>query len=373
MELTRREFVAALAAGGAWLGMGLDAKAASTGQARGIVVGFGKGHAPGTGQPLFVGAIADLDERSIGLVDLDFFGHGFAPHPIEKHRAVVFEKRGPGCCEIDLRERKVLRRIPAPAGRHFYGHGAFSPDGATLYVAETNLESHEGRIAVLDGKTLSERGTFPTYGANPHECLLLDGGSTLVITNGGDAKAGSPGSVTFVDAKSEKLLERLPIPDDRFNAGHVAVSGRGDLVAISAPRDGLPLEAPGGVSIRPAPGPATKGRFGAMVQPKDLTERLIGEALSVALHEGRRLAAVTHPDANLVTIWDVAGMKLVKSLSLPAPRGLTRTLDGEHLVVSHSGGKLSMLPWSTLEVGEPLPLGQTPFGGSHLYTLRSIG
>ena len=48
----------------------------------------------------------DLDERSIGLVDLAFFGHGFAHHPSRGHWAVVFEKRGRGCCEIDLKTRE---------------------------------------------------------------------------------------------------------------------------------------------------------------------------------------------------------------------------------------------------------------------------
>ena len=31
-----------------------------------------------------------------------------------------------------------------------------------------------------------------------------------------------------------------------------------------------------------------------------------------------------------------------------------------------------MIPWATFEPGAELPLGQTPFGGSHLFTLRSI-
>lgn len=367
MEITRRHLLAGLVAGGATLALGDGALAAPSKSARGTILGFGKGIAP-DGNPLFIAAIADLDDRSLGLVDLDFFGHGFARHPTQTDRAIVFEKRGPGCCEIDLKQRKLVRKIPPPPGFYFYGHGAFSGDGNALFVAETDLKTQEGRIVILDGKTLEETGTFPTYGSSPHDCLLVQGGSALAITNGGSAAAESPGSVTFVDVKSGKLLERLPVPDGRLNAGHVAVSAKGDVVAISAPRDGLPLEESGGVSIRPA-----KGRFATMAQPASVTKGLRGEALSVAVHEERRLAAVTHPDANLVTVWDLSAAKLVKTLSLPAPRGITATLDGADLVVSHSGGKLSVMPWRTLEAAAPLPLGQTPFGGSHLYTLRSIG
>ncbi|HEY0840253.1 MAG TPA: DUF1513 domain-containing protein [Vulgatibacter sp.] len=367
MEITRRHLLAGLVAGGASLALERDAFAARPRSARGTILGFGKGIAP-DGTPLFVGAIADLDDRSLGLVDLDFFGHGFARHPTQPDRAIVFEKRGPGCCEIDLKQRRMVRKIPAPPGCSFYGHGTFSKDGETLFVAETELKSYDGRIAILDGKTLEEIGTFPTYGSSPHDCMLVGNGAALAVTNGGSAAVDSPGSVAFVEVKTGKLLEKLPVPDQRLNAGHVAISEKGDVVAISAPRDGLPLEEAGGVSIRPA-----KGSFATMGQPAAVTKGLRGEALSVAVHDQRRLAAVTHPDANLVTIWDLATAKLVKTLSMPAPRGITATLDGADLVVSHSGGKLSMVPWRDLEAAAPLPLGQTPFGGSHLYTLRPIG
>ena len=43
-------------------------------------------------------------------------------------------------------------------------------------------------------------------------------------------------------------------------------------------------------------------------------------------------SGVTNPDGNIVTFWDLDEKRLVKQLDLPAPRGLTRTLDGESLV-----------------------------------------
>ncbi len=365
MSLSRRSLLVNGLASATWLGLSGDAIAAIPGAAtQGIIIGFGKGIRADTGQTLYLAALADLDERSLATIDLSFFGHGFARHPVEKRRAMVFEKRGPGCCEIDLQARKILRTIPAPAGRHFYGHGVYSKDGESLFIAQSDLDSHEGCIAIHDTKTLGAIGTFPTYGSNPHDCLLIDDGATLVITNGGSAKASSPGSVAFVDVKSQKLVDRLLIPSPRLNGGHVAISPHGDLVAVSAPRDGLPLTSLGGVSIRPA-----KAAFTTVDPPRQTARRMIGEALSVTIHEKKRWAAVTSPDGGLLTIWDIPGKALVKDIRLLAPRGVTQTLDGKHLVVSYDGGKLALIPWESLRPGKPLPLGQTPFGGSHLYTL----
>ena len=156
----------------------------------------------------------------------EFFGHGFARHPVESRRAMVFEKQGPGCCEIDLKERKVTRTIDAPAGKHFYGHGSFSRGGDTLFIAQSDLTTHEGRNRNPRRQDPSGDRHLPTYGSNPHDCLLIDGGSTLVVTNGGSYAAGSPGNVAFVDVRSQKLLEKLVIPHPQLNAGHVAISKR---------------------------------------------------------------------------------------------------------------------------------------------------
>ena len=366
MPVPRRAFLSTLSASAAWLALaGCRSSRKKTSQAsQGRILGFGKGLQKNGSGTLYVAALADLDERSIGLIELPFFGHGFARHPVETHRAIVFEKKGPGCCEIDLREGRVTRTIPAPAGHHFYGHGAFAADGKRLFLTQSNLETYEGRIAVLDGASLEETGTFPSFGSNPHECRLVDGSATLVVTNGGSAAADDPGSVVFVDAGTRKLVRKLVIPDASLNAGHVAVSEHGDVIAISAPRDGLPKTARGGVSIRPK-----GGDLRTMKAPDAIAAHMVGESLSVALDEEGRRAAVTNPDGDLVTVWDLEEATLETSLSLAGARGITTTLDGRTLVVSHGDGKLSLLPWDTLKPGAPLPLGDTPFSGSHLYTL----
>ena len=76
--------------------------------------------------------------------------------------------------------------IASVAGRHFFGHGVFSPDGALLYATENDFENAAGMIGIYDARANFERiGEFPTHGVGPHELLLLDDGRTIAIANGG--------------------------------------------------------------------------------------------------------------------------------------------------------------------------------------------
>jgi hypothetical protein len=170
-------------------------------------------------------------------------------------------------------------------------------------------------------------------------------------------------SVTFVEVASNKLLERVPFPTPRVNAGHVALSRTGDLVAISAPRDGLPKTALGGVTMRSGRGP-----FLTMSEPPEVISRMVGESLSLCIDEGSSVVGVTNPDGNIVTFWDVKQKHLVKRLDLPAPRGLTKTLDEEYLVLSYGAGTVTLIAPGTLE---PVPLqrvARSTVSGSHLFT-----
>ena len=213
-----------------------------------------------------------------------------------------------------------------------------------------------------DAATLKELGRFPTYGKSPHDCGLIDGGRTLAITNGGGTmdEDAAP-SVTFVDVQSEKAQERLFFPTPRINAGHLALTRGRDLVAISAPRDGLPVVALGGVTMRVGSGP-----FVTMTEPPEVIARMVGESLSLCIEERTGVVGVTNPDGNIVTFWDLRGQRFVKKLDLPAPRGITQTLDGEHLVLSYGAGTLTLLDPQRLE---PLPLARVEksmLSGSHI-------
>ena len=316
----------------------------------------------------FVLCLFDLDTGGASTVPMGFFGHGLAPHPKDRHRAVIFEKKGPGCCEVDLAEGRVTRPITTPTSRAFYGHGAFSRDGSLLFATENHRESREGLICVRDGRSYAEIGSFPTHGKSPHDCHLVDEGRTLVITNGGGTKEetgeqAAP-SVAFVDARSTKLLERLFFETKEINAGHLATTSAHDLVAISAPREGLPTTGRGGVTIRMGRGP-----FTTMTEPEEVVSRMVGESLSLCILEEQGVVGVTNPDGDIVTFWDMARKRLVKKLDLKAPRGLTLSLDKSQLALSYGAGTLVLVSPDTLE---PLPQGgvkKSELSGSHLFTL----
>jgi len=311
----------------------------------------------------------DYRERRVGLVATDFLPHGVAIDPRNPCRLVAFEKIGPGCCEIDLAARTLTRRIAPTADRWFYGHGAFSADGTLLYSTETVNSRESGVIGVRDAATLDYLGEFPTFGENPHDCRLVDGGRVLAVTNGG-GKAGTAMQpcVTYVDVAARRLLERVDIAGERFNTGHLAIADSGDLVVVSAPRKGLTERDLGAVSLRRGRGPLR-----TMADPPEVAARMTGEALSVEIHEPAGVAAVTHPLGAMVTFWSLARHELVKSLELPRARGVTLTRDGRHFLVSYgTSAELALIDPQTLELVPGSGLGQSFLTGSHLFNWNRL-
>ena len=334
----------------------------------GLLLGAGQHMQPAGGKKRFDLGVIDLDAPGcpLTLIPMSFFGHGISPHPTRPGLIVVFEKRGRGACEIDLTSGRVTRPIETVRNREFYGHGAYSVDGTLLYSAETILEGeHAGVIAVRDARTHDLLGEFPTYSASPHDCRLVDDGATMIITNGGGPMDGIPPSVTFVDVKTEKLLEKLELDTPAINAGHLDVSGHGGLAVVSAQREGLPDSAPGGISLRP-PG----GGLRTLKEPGDVIPHLTGETLSVCIHEPSGVVATTTPAANLLAFWELASGRLIRSYRIENPRGIALTRDARYFAVSFGFGTppeaVCLFSTANLTVSPDHALAPTGITGSHV-------
>ncbi len=308
------------------------------------------------------------DGASLRRVPLDFLGHGVSFHASAPNRAVVFEKRGPGGAVVDVEAgRKIANLAPSP-GRHFYGHAAFSGEGERLFVVETDRTSHAGVITVRDATTLAVRGELPTFGDDPHDCVLLEDRRTLAITNAG-GPLGTPGvahepSVTFVDTETGALVERFTFGDPKINAGHIAITERRDFVVASAPRNGLPeATSVGGVTLRTRPGKPERMRA-----PKELTDqRLLGESLSVCI-EGD-VAVVTTPLANVVSFWSLSRKRCLGILELEFPRGVLSSGEEHHVWIAY-GRALPEVARVDLRTRERVSGPELPQGicsGSHLF------
>ncbi len=313
-------------------------------------------------------APAEGGRRPTNRLMLSFFAHGFAPSPARPWQAALFEKRGPGGAYVDLASNTVISTIAPMGGHAFYGHGTFTRSGDALLAVEMSLDTRDGAISVRDPNDFTVLDRFPTYGAAPHDCHLVEDGAVLAITNGG-GPTGDPRApaVTFVDVATRALLERFEVDDPTLNAGHVAMTGARAFALVSAPRDGLPEDTSlGGVSLRLPGAKLVKRRT-----PPEVTRRFVGESLSVCVHEPSRSVLATHPYGNVATLWSLETGSILAAIDLPSPRGVTLTLDGRFFAVS-AGAQAGLLlfeasPFKLAPNSDPT-LGR--FGGSHIYTWR---
>lgn len=305
----------------------------------------------------YVLAVVDLDtlQPKPELAEMSFLGHGISIDPAAPDHAAVFEKKGPGACYVDMKRRRVVQRISTDKNRHFYGHGAYSRDGSLLYAAEALLEdAYKGMLVVRDGRTFKRLGEFPTYGTAPHDCLLVDDGNTLVVTNGGGPiDSDDMPCVTYVDVNNQQLLDKVALDSPRFNTGHIAMTSGHDLAVVSAPRDGLGnLEKQlGAVSLKPKGQPIR-----TMTEPKDVVGRMLGESLSVVINEADGTVMCTHPLGNQISMWDLVTGELKGATRVfTDPRGIEMTLDKKYYVVSHKQGNAVCLSFMDAVTREQVP------------------
>ncbi|MCH2165820.1 MAG: DUF1513 domain-containing protein [Marinovum sp.] len=122
--------------------------------------------------------------RLLGRTPLDFRVHGMAQHG---QAMVVFPRRpGNQMCVVDVVNLEIKRRLTAPFDRHFYGHGAFTRDGAYLLTTENNLDTLGGHVGVYDVRAGYRRvDDMVLPGAGPHEIIRAPHSDVFLLALGG--------------------------------------------------------------------------------------------------------------------------------------------------------------------------------------------
>ncbi len=294
---------------------------------RAILAGLaGAALAPGAGwasagAPAFLAAAkrADGAYRLVGLdaaggvafdLPLPERGHAAAAHP-SRPEAVAFARRpGTFALVIDCATGREAARLESPEGRHFYGHGAFSADGALLWAAENDYEAARGVIGVRDAARGYERiGEFPTHGVGPHDVKLMPDGA-LVVANGGiethpasgRAKLNLPTmrpNLAFL-GQDGALLDLVELEPDLHLASirHLALREDG-LVAFAMQWEGDETEAPALLGL------VRRGEAPRLLEaPEPYAWRMRGYAGSVAFSGDGARIAITGPRGGLALVFD---------------------------------------------------------------------
>ncbi|MBK0398243.1 DUF1513 domain-containing protein [Limibaculum sp. M0105] len=265
--------------------------------------------------------LAGLDASGAPIFELPLpgRGHAAAAHPL-RPEAVAFARRpGAFALVIDCAAGHETARLDAPEGRHFYGHGAFSRDGAMLFTTENAYQTGEGRIGVWDARDGYRRiGEVASGGIGPHDICLTPDGSMLVVANGGIRTHPSSGreklnldtmraSLAYVRASDGALQAEARLPE-ALRLGsirHLSVAPDG-LVAAAMQWQGDPDE---GVPLLAFHRPEWPGLLLAEAEPHVLA-RMKGYAGSVSFDAVGRAAAITSPRGGLALAWDRQGAQI---------------------------------------------------------------
>ncbi len=104
-----------------------------------------------------------------------------------------------------------------------------------------------------------------------------------------------------------------------------------------------------------------------LTNPQEVTQKLLGESLSVVAVLKHDMFVVTHPTPGLVTFWQLSTQKLLQTLNLPSARGVALSIDGASVWVSFGlQASIIKVTLATLVVDESTRVDDTFITGSHL-------
>ncbi|WP_454853548.1 DUF1513 domain-containing protein [Rhizobium binxianense] len=295
-------------------------------------------------------AVATVTERGeiVDRVALPARAHGMAFSPAIG-RTVAFARRpGTFAMIFDPWNKGEPIVITSPEGRHFYGHGAFSPDGRLLYASENDFDGNRGMIGLYDATNRFARiGEYETYGVGPHDMTVSDNGRMLVVANGGIETHPDFGrtklnlgsmqpSLALIDAATGALIEKHALPPQwsAVSTRHVDVDGDGRIwfaCQYEGHRNDLP----------PLVGHFAGGEELSFVDlPDETTRRLANYVGAIAVNRRDGLVGVTSPKGGASVVIDTRTGKVLREESLPDAAGIAPAAQG-FAVSSYDGDFLS--------------------------------
>ncbi|TNM66379.1 DUF1513 domain-containing protein [Aliirhizobium smilacinae] len=239
----------------------------------------------------------------IDRVALPARAHGMA-FSSASGRAVAFARRpGTFAMVFDPSRQAEPIVITAPEGRHFYGHGHFSPDGTVLYASENDFDGNRGMIGLYDGRYGFRRiGEFDAHGIGTHDMTVSDDGTMLVIANGGIETHPDFGrtklnidrmepSLVVLDVKNGALIQkhRMPSSLSQLSTRHLDITESG-RIWFACQWEGARNENP------PLAGWFSKGEDIALLSlPDETTARLANYVGAIAVNRRQNIVGLTSP------------------------------------------------------------------------------
>jgi len=298
-----------------------------------------------------------LNERGTVISSLDLPDRG---HDItisrEAGRGVVFARQpGTFALVFDPAGREAPITLTSSEGRHFFGHGVFSPDGRLLYATENDFEAAEGVIGLYDATDGYRRiGEFPTYGTGPHEMLLMPDGVTFVVANGGIETHPDYGraelnlstmdpSIVFIDRRDGHLVGQLRLDPGlhQLSIRHMAIDAR-SKVWFGCQYKGRPADMPQLLGYATA-----DGDIRLVELPPDTLRDLRNYVGSVAVSADGGRVAISSPEGSLLVALDTEGKRPVLVEGLRNGCGLAA--DGTGFLATSGDGEMIGLAGSGRE------------------------
>ena len=308
----------------------------------------------------------------VTIVPLPGRGHGFAVQPTTGRVAVFARRPGEWALVLDPATGDVLRLLSASAGRHFYGHGTFSPDGTLLYTSENRYEDGAGVIGVWDAARSWRRiREWSSGGVGPHEIRIFGNGTRLAVANGGIRTHPDTGRAKLnLDTMSSSLavldtadgrLARSAAFDARLrrlSIRHLDVDGDSRIVVAmqheGSRQDRVPLVAY-----------ERDGRLVSAHAADDARRRMRQYAGSVSFDASGRYVAASHPHEGIVTLWATRPPRLLAVAELADTCGIARGIGAGEFIATGADGRIARIDARTERISGVGVLGGLALGQSY--------
>jgi hypothetical protein len=298
----------------------------------------------------FGAAVLSEAGKVLHAIDLPGRGHDVTFDPVSRRSVVFARQPGTFAAVFDHTGRTPPLTIASITGRHFFGHGVFSADGALLYATENDFDNAAGMIGVYDARAqFARKGEFPSYGIGPHELLLLGDGRTIAVANGGIETHPDYGraelniatmkpSYVLIDRITGDLVEKHELPE----ALHQLSIRHMDADPSGAVWFGCQYRGPG--TDRPLlVGRAERGKdLQLLDMPADVLSGFRNYIGSVASNPLAGTVAVSSPEGNSLVVIDAASSRVLSASALAEVCGLAP--DGEGFMATTGAGEIVAIP-----------------------------